>query len=383
MIKSIHLLLIACLLTAASSISFAQTENEINERRTSFVATESPQTVKLNRNEVAEAFPFLSADGLRLYFTTDREGGFGRLYLATRASVDVAFEKAEPLSRKIPDGFYSATLTADELTIYMSNDGTVYVAHRKNMASEFEAPQKLDINMGGWAFAPAISPDGRELIVTVSIKEQIGEANLLFRKDKSGVFQLVTKMYVPDKFIAGAGQFSKDGRSFYSTIKLEGDSESIFRYVRNSVDEEFGEPTPLPQNLQKYHSSGQPSVNGDETILAYVVSDGVWHQDDIVVVNTTPSNTEKKKSQPIVETIRYEQLKIYPNPFQNKLIIDFNVQPESGTVLYLYDVSGKLILQQKINGKQTSLNFTSPPGIYMFRVSSNERIISAGKLVHN
>lgn len=68
-----------------------------------------------------EAQPWLSADGLRLYFASDRTGGLGSqdLWGATRPSAEAAFEPAEPLAElnTVADD-WGPSLSLDERTIY-------------------------------------------------------------------------------------------------------------------------------------------------------------------------------------------------------------------------------------------------------------------------
>ncbi len=67
-----------------------------------------------------------------------------------------------------------------------------------------------------------------------------------------------------------------------------------------------------------------------------------------------------------------EKIKIYPNPATNKLFIDLqqltNLQ---NTTISIYDIQGKLILQQTIAQTQTVLNICSfAKGVYMVKVSN-------------
>jgi hypothetical protein len=70
-------------------------------------------------------------------------------------------------------------------------------------------------------------------------------------------------------------------------------------------------------------------------------------------------------------------LKIYPNPTKDKFIIDY----DKSFVIKLYDILGKEILTQNINGK-TEINISHlPNGIYSVRVISKEGAIRNGKVV--
>src|SRR5262249_30317000 len=69
--------------------------------------------------------PFISASGLELFYSSDRPGGLGSydLWLATRASFDEPFGSPIPLAEiNSSSNDYSPTLTADGLTIYFSSE---------------------------------------------------------------------------------------------------------------------------------------------------------------------------------------------------------------------------------------------------------------------
>src|SRR6185369_17051813 len=72
------------------------------------------ETTGINKTKVADSYPYITGDGLRLYFTSNREGGHGRFFISTRKSVNDPFVDPKVLSPNLTDGFYAGTLTADE-----------------------------------------------------------------------------------------------------------------------------------------------------------------------------------------------------------------------------------------------------------------------------
>ena len=117
----------------------------------------------LNYKNKADAYPHLSADGLRLYFTAQRDSGFGRMYIAERKSVDENFIRYRPLSENLEDGYFAGSLTADERTMYLCNGWRIYVAKRASKNASFSIPAAVEeIDRG---FAPAVSPDGKALLI--------------------------------------------------------------------------------------------------------------------------------------------------------------------------------------------------------------------------
>ncbi len=67
-----------------------------------------------------------------------------------------------------------------------------------------------------------------------------------------------------------------------------------------------------------------------------------------------------------------DKIKIYPNPVTDKLIIDLQqLKNLQNTTLSIYDIQGKLILQQLINQLQTELNIRHfAKGVYVVKVNN-------------
>ncbi len=122
-------------------------------------------TVSSARNEFG---PALSADGLEVVFHRDRGSGSGGydLFRATRPDRASDFGDPVPLTDlSSPQNEENATLSADGLTIYFTSDRTgstrVYRSNRPDHTSPFAAPTRLDAL--GELEGPELSADGTEL----------------------------------------------------------------------------------------------------------------------------------------------------------------------------------------------------------------------------
>ncbi len=118
--------------------------------------------------------PSISGDGLTLYFHADREGGFGRrdIWLARRSSVDEPFGEPENAGPEVNGtGLdHDPEISADGLRLYFSSnrlDGNqdIYVARRNSTDEPFGAAERLaaPVNTEATESAPALSPDGKTL----------------------------------------------------------------------------------------------------------------------------------------------------------------------------------------------------------------------------
>jgi Tol biopolymer transport system component len=129
-------------------------------------------------NTADEEFtPFLTADGLRLYFASTRPGGQGQadIWLATRASTSDKFSPAvNVVEVNSPSKDEGAFLTPDELTLYLAStrgsSWDIWVAVRSSKTSKFSAPVLFSAVNSSSADDrdPRLSANGLEFYITSS-----------------------------------------------------------------------------------------------------------------------------------------------------------------------------------------------------------------------
>ena len=84
-----------------------------------------------------------------------------------------------------------------------------------------------------------------------------------------------------------------------------------------------------------------------------------------------------KPTTSVSETINTDKITVYPNPANNSFIVDYN----RAGVIKLYDMLGKEVLTQTVNGK-TEININHlPKGIYSICVISGGKIVGNSKIV--
>lgn len=123
----------------------------------------------VNSSPPVEGTPFLSRDGLSLYFHSQRAGGAGDrdLYVATRANAGAGFNSVSALANlESPQRDHAAWLSADELTIYFSSSrgsgsDDFWRAARSSRGIDFAAPvAAAELNSSGDDTGITISDDG-------------------------------------------------------------------------------------------------------------------------------------------------------------------------------------------------------------------------------
>lgn len=77
-----------------------------------------------------------------------------------------------------------------------------------------------------------------------------------------------------------------------------------------------------------------------------------------------------------------KKVMVYPNPFTNTLNVQVN-ENNSNSDFSVYDVSGKLIIHQKITQSATTIIINVAPGIYLYRYTNDNGVVQTGKLISN
>ena len=372
----------------------------------------------LNHNAETEAYPFLSADGLRLYFSDPS------LVFCSRKNIDQPFGEKQMLSRNIGRGFYAGTLTLDELEIYMSDGHAIYRSQRKTLQSEFTKPEKVsELTDKDWDFyAPAISPDGKELIVIKWKSVPETRKAIRYYRDAEGKFKRAGEINMPDGYEAAPGQFSKDGLQYLLSLnRIDSDRfnspSKLYVANRSNIGENFSVPESLPDNYNLFFRNLQPSMSVNGSLVAYVKSDGKWTEDDLVLIQVSKSFTISNthcviRSQPksdfrkpdssnvnesyvsvdqILKDIFVEEynkpaplLKVYPNPFKDKITLEIrNLEDE--VLFVLFDINGRILQKEKVHSRQQKIKLdylTAGPYSYSVMDSSGN-ILFSGKLIKN
>lgn len=354
---------------------------------------DSPFTKFVNKPGVADAYPFLSADGLRLYFTSNREGGHGRFFISARKSTAEPFGEPVILSKHLVDGYYAGSLTSDELTLCMVKSGKMYISKRKSLHSEFGEPILVKGIPENYHFGPAISPDGNEVIVMASFDKS--EIVKIYRKVSGTEYREAGELPIPEGSDPGPGQFSKDGLSYYFSFENEAKEVSIWRYTRQTTVDKFVDLEELPVKINALQRNFQPTVNGDASIIIHTTSQNdLWEEDDLVLVNdpgrtlTAPEQfasilTNDANDITVMNKVVTMRVKTFPNPFQSDIVLEMAEPPVPGTIFILYDLNGKVIRLQPVVNMKTGIPLSNlPPATYIYQVvDGRKKLVSSGKLV--
>jgi hypothetical protein len=191
--------------------------------------------------------PFISADGLRLYFHSNRDGGPGGkdLYVATRSSVAAEFTSAELLANvNSADIDHLPRLSSDELTLWFTStrDGgaggaDLWTASRDSIDAPFGTPIPFDAINGssgdesGW-----VTQDDLVLIFD-SIRDGSGNSEIFITSRASAGQTFATPTHLSE-VNSTANEYNvfmtlDERELFFSSNRDSGARHHLFRALRS------------------------------------------------------------------------------------------------------------------------------------------------------
>ncbi len=356
---------------------------------------------ELNSSGVAQSYPWLSDDGLRVYYT---QGTL--MYMASRTDTRTKFGKGFSVFPGMNQTVISGWLSPDELNIYISSQSSkLYKASRQSTRENFTSYTEIKLidAPSGSLFDASFTPDMEELLM---YNNDSRERIVKFTKTAENEFRFVRELNVLSKEIPTGGQLSKDGLRYYVPFKRTVEGNDDYRYIyvltRKNMHDEFN-------GIEQVKSTGvinitayQPTINADETQMIFVTgTDNLWDNNDMCLItlvkepdvlvkntaqvqasvnqvqvitmselkrseNTTSNLTNiPKTAQSTVpgsmETMITEKpamvvMNIAPNPFNERTQIEI-IAPEGGyMIIKVYAMDGQLVANLYEGESQKGVN---------------------------
>ena len=142
----------------------------ISTRASRTAAFSTPVIVTEIMSAQGETSPWLSPDGLRLYFISDRLG-LKDVYIATRANVGATFGAPDLITEVSSGGNQrEITLSHDELEAFIVDDTggnfDIYRSTRQDLASSFSTPQRVtELNTSADELGVSLTADGTTMFL--------------------------------------------------------------------------------------------------------------------------------------------------------------------------------------------------------------------------
>jgi Tol biopolymer transport system component len=190
-----------------------------------------------------EGTPFISPDGLSLYFFSVRGGGLGDrdLYVAVRTSTAVEFSNVQHLVElNSPQIDHLPWVSADNLTIYFTStragSGDLLRATRSAANQAFSAPLPVaELNSSSNEGSVSLSADQRVALITSQRPGGLGGSDLWLAR-RSSTAELFSTPDLLTELNSSANdmgaRFSPDGTEVYFTSNRNGGAVELWRAQR-------------------------------------------------------------------------------------------------------------------------------------------------------
>jgi Tol biopolymer transport system component len=238
-----------------------------------------------------EQHPAISKDGLSLYFTSDRPGGFGGLdlWVSQRAGVDIPWGPPTNLGPNInTSGNENApNLSIDGHRLYFGStrpggfgSSDIYVSHRQDKADDFgwEVPVNLGPNINTLAGenGPSIFEDEATGVTTLyftSDRPGIGDfdiyASTQNEDDSFNLAVIVPELSSPYRDTRTA--IRRDGLEIFISSERPGgvDLRDLWVSTRLTTSDPWGTPVNLGAPVNSTALEGAPALSFDGTTLYF------------------------------------------------------------------------------------------------------------------
>jgi len=313
--------ILLCTLLCACTSTTAQTTEEYN--------TGGPIT-GLNTVDLADSYPWISSDGLRLYFSRTDIAGESRIHRSTRATISAAFTTSVAVLPGFDDDQISCWLDQDELTMLFSSNYTLMRASRASTADPFGAPVSVTLSGASGLFvSPTMTADGSELLVTA----QTGV--MRFSNTGPDAFTFVETLTIGSV----ACKLSADGLQLFTSASFGGVVRPC-RLSRTTLADEFTNAEYYTSSIIVAGSSwSQPHLSTDNGILVLARNQATWTSNDLFLFERTDLTA--------VGMIARHDLLMWPNPAVDQINIQL---PETGGArierVRLFDAQGRVVLDR-------------------------------------
>lgn len=372
---------------------------------------------ELNHSDIAEAYPWISDDGLTLYYVS---GDFsaGQMKVVHRNSLTEKFGEPKTLFPSFDDQL-GCWLNQNQTNIFFVQRGHLYQASRTSVNEGFSTPKEVNLDFKGhdneFFSGPSLTENMDELYLYYS-----GDVTKIiqFKKTANNNYELVGTLPFPTGMDVRPGQLAQNGTMFFTSVANNDETSYSFCTVtRAKIGDKWNRMTKVGGMNSNMRTFNQSALNSKADILVCVeAASNSWANNDLyiaygsdvapitnnpdkVLVNTIeepkndvinlsiPVPVADKVSPTIADVITTTDLKIYPNPTVSIASIQFSLANDADINIIVTDLSGKEILNlaQGIltaGMQQVSIDMnTFTAGVYFVSVKCGTNLIGSGQVV--
>ncbi len=345
---------------------------------------------EINDDSDVDSYPWISEDGLRLYYTTN-VAELNHVVYTYRESINEEFRPPVklPLNDSVPGKIFNCWLSADELTIFFSNvtpngdqETSLFKANREDINDNFANIQVINLLGGitGLLMAPSLTQDFEQLYLFHNHLPSI----VVFEKVNDTNYQLIDTLDTPPGLKPSPGALSKDGLKYYLGFTETEDTDQYFIFYCER------ENTTTP--FQDYYYLNNPEVNDstvafgnlipnigqDQGIMVMVKNNpGTWQGNELFIAQneTLVSNKDKISS-------NTSSSHLFPNPGHD---VVYHLLPKNYQSTVVYNSKGQeTTIKPTQQGNLIALDINELPyGLYHYHIVTSNKVLKGQFIVGN
>ncbi len=301
---------------------------------------------EINLNKNTDAYPWLSNDGLRLYFCGyDPDTKRTELFISKRNSPDFPFkEPSLIINNTHGEDYLSPYLSADELRLcYIVRKGInyqltqIHFASRKSIDDTF-SDTKL-INLKGTIHGELISPSFTEDLSQIFVFNLFRGKTSILQLLKTGPneYSLSNRIILEHGNIK-SGKLSTDGLSYFLSLEKKNELPSIHIMTRNSLSEPFRKMEVFKNSNinNEVFRNHQPYFTENRKFIVLTRSDANnWELNDLYIA-------QLNEREEIEEDL---DISLFPNPTVDELY--FQNRNNQAFDISILNSSGQLVMRER------------------------------------
>jgi len=229
-----------------------------------------------------EAQPSISGDGLSLFFYSERSGGYGNrdIWVARRATTDEAWTTLENVGPPVNTSYRDSgpCISADGLTLFFDSDrpggsgqSDIWVTRRATTSDPWGTPVNLGppVNASSYDAYPSVSADGLTLVMQSNLPGGYGGYDIWMatRQTKDAPWTAPVNLGPPvnSSALEGDPEISPDGLTvFFGSPRAGGyGSWDVYMARRATTDDRWGTPVNLGPVINMSSPDYGPNISPD------------------------------------------------------------------------------------------------------------------------
>lgn len=326
---------------------------------------------EINDSLSADAFPWISNDGLRLYYT---QGGLTlNMKFCQRPTINDLWSAPVILMSGIPTtGF---TLSSNELELFQGSGADLLHYERPNLSSAFSNQTILTLNLPVVPYtvrSVSFDASGFQMFVYVNSPG----VNEIFELTKVSqlTYNFTRRIPIPVGFNSPNGRLSHDGLTFvYSLVDTLGNHNLGFVERATPFDTfDVAMLSFLPELVDSSFLTTQACLSSNNEWIVFVRGISNSFAETNLFIGSKPGILNS-----VIENNQLENYS-FPNPASALLTIRSNFEVNKSYSLKVYSSLGKLILQKEvINTNEITFDVGQlNSGIYVYSLVGNNENLS-------